>query len=592
MSSAARSTGGIDQMAFCHECALEIRPLMTPEPTCPRCNGSFVEIIQHDAPSQPHDFDPPPIPGFAPFPGHGGAASGNASIGDFLAALMTGVAQRATRPSPDSPSLASPRSPTSPTPHNTNSPPFQGTGSPPPQQQQSNDGHQRRSGNTSFGPFGVQWNVQYGSGGSDPYQQQQRAFQGTGAAPPPPSLSNFLQFAFGTDTHRSQGSTFAQDDEHVHDDGMGGAGGASDGRRFNHDNQGSTWNNSYHQPPPSHTNSADGSTATDMPPELAGLRNLFAGLFGGEAAGGGTLLDLLGGQATGGSRGQWGDYVLGQQGLDDIISQIMEQTQGSSGPPPAADADIDNLERFTLSDTARVHKAKNQECPTCKDDFFPDPTQPRGAEEQQEEEGEEELQQQELISMPCGHIFHVDCLVPWLQRHGTCPVCRVSIAKSSEDTSSSAAAREDGAGGSNDGWPAPPAPFASLFNQANAPSIPGSFPTANPPADQPASSNAESMRHFHPLPTASTTVTSTVYTSPVLSPAGVGTPSLETQVVNSIISSPPLVSDREEYFSGDNDNSSQADIRDRSRRAAEARFSQQHSNSQNSNARLEPDELD
>lgn len=29
--------------------------------------------------------------------------------------------------------------------------------------------------------------------------------------------------------------------------------------------------------------------------------------------------------------------------------------------------------------------------------------------------------------MPCGHIYHPDCLKPWLEKNNTCPVCRFDL---------------------------------------------------------------------------------------------------------------------------------------------------------------------
>ena len=29
--------------------------------------------------------------------------------------------------------------------------------------------------------------------------------------------------------------------------------------------------------------------------------------------------------------------------------------------------------------------------------------------------------------MPCGHVYHPDCLTPWLESNNTCPVCRFEL---------------------------------------------------------------------------------------------------------------------------------------------------------------------
>ena len=49
--------------------------------------------------------------------------------------------------------------------------------------------------------------------------------------------------------------------------------------------------------------------------------------------------------------------------------------------------------------------------------------------------------------MPCGHIYHPDCLKPWLEQNNTCPVCRFDLPIEEEESANAQASAAGGGGG-------------------------------------------------------------------------------------------------------------------------------------------------
>ncbi|XP_057210079.1 E3 ubiquitin-protein ligase RNF115 isoform X2 [Triplophysa rosa] len=96
------------------------------------------------------------------------------------------------------------------------------------------------------------------------------------------------------------------------------------------------------------------------------------------------------------------DYAWGQGGLDVVITQLLGQTE-CSGPPPAEKEMISSLPTISISSE---QAACQLECPVCREEYST---------------GESVRQ------LPCLHCYHSNCIVPWLQLHDTCPVCRKSL---------------------------------------------------------------------------------------------------------------------------------------------------------------------
>ncbi|KAK1441563.1 hypothetical protein QVD17_07563 [Tagetes erecta] len=125
-----------------------------------------------------------------------------------------------------------------------------------------------------------------------------------------------------------------------------------------------------------------------------------------------------------------GDYFVGP-GLEQLIQQLAENDPNRYGTPPASKTAIENLPSIKIS--KELMESDYSDCAVCKDSFELD-----------------EVAKQ----LPCKHIYHQDCILPWLELHNSCPVCRYELPTDDQDyenkarqTSSDGAEGGSGSGG-------------------------------------------------------------------------------------------------------------------------------------------------
>ena len=100
-----------------------------------------------------------------------------------------------------------------------------------------------------------------------------------------------------------------------------------------------------------------------------------------------------------------GDGVYSNEAFDRIMTQLMEQQNGSTAPPPASEEAIRSLRKKKV-DNEMLGDDGQAECSICMDNV---------------ELGND------VAVLPCDHWFHGDCVTSWLKEHDTCPHCRKPI---------------------------------------------------------------------------------------------------------------------------------------------------------------------
>ncbi|KII94268.1 hypothetical protein PLICRDRAFT_122223 [Plicaturopsis crispa FD-325 SS-3] len=206
----------------------------------------------------------------------------------------------------------------------------------------------------------------------------------------------------------------------------------------------------------------------------------FAGMFGLPTSG----------DAEGPGGGRWGDYVFGQEALDQIITQLMENSN-TTRPVPATEEIMSNLPREVLESGSPLLE---RDCAVCKEQFKLDSEDP---------------DEQVVVTLPCKHPFHEGCIIPWLKSSGTCPVCRHALIPQPEHHGPGSSGASGGAGS---GAPRPPgsgpAPpnagglLGALFGMGGASSAGGSGTSAPAPpgGGQSNSRSGESGRDDEHIP--------------------------------------------------------------------------------------------
>jgi len=97
------------------------------------------------------------------------------------------------------------------------------------------------------------------------------------------------------------------------------------------------------------------------------------------------------------------DFLMGS-GFERLLDQLAQIEAGglarARDNPPASKAAVESMPVVAV-DAARV--AADSHCAVCKEPFE------LGAEARE---------------MPCSHIYHADCILPWLALRNSCPICR------------------------------------------------------------------------------------------------------------------------------------------------------------------------
>ncbi|CAB4284998.1 unnamed protein product [Prunus armeniaca] len=107
--------------------------------------------------------------------------------------------------------------------------------------------------------------------------------------------------------------------------------------------------------------------------------------------------------------GNSGDY-LDAGGFEELLEHLAEADSLRRGAPPASVSFVNSLPRVAISKEHEKHD--DLACAICKDVLT------IGT---------------EVNQLPCSHLYHPSCILPWLSARNTCPLCRYELPTDDRD---------------------------------------------------------------------------------------------------------------------------------------------------------------
>jgi len=104
------------------------------------------------------------------------------------------------------------------------------------------------------------------------------------------------------------------------------------------------------------------------------------------------------------NRGGDGQAGLPNDPLSGLLAQLFESYEPRTNPPASKQV-VEQLVRTKVTEDNRP-LFPNHDCAVCQDDF---------------------VDGVEIMQMHCGHVFHTECLMPWLEKSNSCPICREEL---------------------------------------------------------------------------------------------------------------------------------------------------------------------